>query len=104
MLEIGLAAGQLALEIDHLTEIGRRLEELAHAVDALLGVADPHREVDELIGHVLCLLVRRQHGAELVEAAQHGAELGGWDLDRQRRPAGRGAVVGRALVIAASVP
>ncbi len=95
-LQIGLAARQLALEIDHLTEIGRGLEELADAIDALLGVADAHRQIDELIRHVLRLLVRRQHGSELVEAGEHGAELGRWNLDRQRRPTGHGRVARRA--------
>ena len=94
---------QLALEVDHLTQIGRRLEELPHTVDALLGVADAHRQIDELIGHILRLLVRRQDGSELVEAGQHGVELGGRHLHRQCRSTGHGRVVVRVITVIGEV-
>ena len=111
-VEVGLAAGELALEHQQLLEVGRLGHQGAHPRDAVAGRVDAGLRVDVGGGHVLRLRRAVGDGAERRQLGEHAVELLGGDAEGEprlvqadRRPAALGPVAGDAAVrLAASRP
>ena len=87
-----LPLGELALQAQHVAEVGGRLEELAHPVEAGLGSVEPGVDVDHLARHVFGALRGGAAHADGVELGDRRFDLLRRQLDHER--GGRRPVVG----------